>query len=298
MQAGVFQGDGQSQSGAAGGAGARGVGAPEAVEDAGGFAGFQSDTVVAYGDGDGAARGGQFDDDIAAFAVFDGVDDEVAQDAFEASGVGFGDDGLVVAGDEDAAAFVLGEWLGAFDDAADDVAQVDRFRFEGCGAGVEAADFEEVAEQGLEAVELVSEEFGGAGSDRVEVASGLVDDVGGHADGGERGAQLVGDVGDEAALHPGEVLQLLDLVLEVLRHLVERFAEAGDVVFAGDLHAFLEAAGGEAFGDARAMRTGVTTCRTTSQAMAPRRPTTKSPAVAMVVLTRVREASSWVKGKR
>ncbi len=47
-----------------------------------------------------------------------------------------------------------------------------------------------------------------------------------------------------------------------------------------------------------AIRTGVTTCRTTSQAMAPSRTTTKSPAVASVPLTRLRDFSSCVSGKR
>ena len=47
-----------------------------------------------------------------------------------------------------------------------------------------------------------------------------------------------------------------------------------------------------------AIRTGVTTCRTTSQAMAPSRTTTNSPAVASVPLTRLSDFSSWVSGKR
>ncbi|CAM5619742.1 hypothetical protein SGRI78S_02675 [Streptomyces griseus subsp. griseus] len=47
-----------------------------------------------------------------------------------------------------------------------------------------------------------------------------------------------------------------------------------------------------------AIRTGVTTCRTTNQAMAPSSTTTNSPAVARVVLTSVRDSSSCVSGKR
>ncbi len=47
-----------------------------------------------------------------------------------------------------------------------------------------------------------------------------------------------------------------------------------------------------------AIRTGVTTWRTTSQATAPSSTTTKRPAVARVPLTRLSDFSSWVSGKR
>lgn len=47
-----------------------------------------------------------------------------------------------------------------------------------------------------------------------------------------------------------------------------------------------------------AIRTGVTTCRTTSQAIAPSRITTNTPAVASVPVTNLSDSSSWVNGKR
>ncbi len=47
-----------------------------------------------------------------------------------------------------------------------------------------------------------------------------------------------------------------------------------------------------------AIRTGVTTCRTTSQAMAPSSTTTNTPAVASVVVTRLSDFASCEKGKR
>ncbi len=47
-----------------------------------------------------------------------------------------------------------------------------------------------------------------------------------------------------------------------------------------------------------AIRTGVTTWRTTSQAMPQSRTTTNSPAVTMVTLIRLRDSSSCVSGKR
>ncbi len=47
-----------------------------------------------------------------------------------------------------------------------------------------------------------------------------------------------------------------------------------------------------------AIRTGVTTWRTTNQAIAPSSATTNKPAVASVVVTRVSDFSSCVSGKR
>ncbi len=181
--------------------------------------------------------------------MLDGVDDQVAQHPLHAPRIGLGDHGLLVPDDLDGGALALGERLRAADHAPHHLAQVDRLRLQGGRARVEAADLQQVGEQRLEPVELVGEQFGGARGHRVEVLARLVDDVRGHPHGGQRGAQLVRHVRDEPALHPGQVLELADLELEVLRHLVEGLAEAGDVVLAGDLHAFLEAPRGQPFGD-------------------------------------------------
>ena len=69
--------------------------------------------------------------------------------------------------------------------------------------------------------------------------------VGGHPDRGQRGAQLVRHVRGEPALQPGHVLQPQDVALQVLRHLVERGGQRGQVVLAGDLHPLVEQAVGE-----------------------------------------------------
>lgn len=66
--------------------------------------------------------------------MFDGVDDEVAQDALDAAGVGFGDDGLLVAEDPYGRALAVGERGGAADDAPYDLAQVDGFGLQGGGS--------------------------------------------------------------------------------------------------------------------------------------------------------------------
>ena len=79
--------------------------------------------------------------------------------------------------------------------------------------------------------------------------AGVVQHVAGHPHGRQRGPQLVGDVGDEPALHPGELLELADLALQVGGHLVERRRQPGDVVLAGDVHPLLEPAGREPLGD-------------------------------------------------
>ena len=71
------------------------------------------------------------------------------------------------------------------------------------------------------------QQLGGARGRRVEAVAGVVQHVAGHPHGGQRRAQLVGDVGDEPALHPGQLLELADLALQVGRHLVERRGRAG-----------------------------------------------------------------------
>ena len=113
--------------------------------------------------------------------------------------------------DDDADAALVGERPGRVDDTADDVAEVDVLEVEDGGAGVEAADLEQVGEQRLEPVELGLQELGGAGGGRVERVAGVVQDVAGHPHRRQRRAQLVGDVGDEAALDAAELLELTDL---------------------------------------------------------------------------------------
>ena len=85
--------------------------------------------------------------------------------------------------------------------------------------------------------------------ERVEPVAGVVQHVAGHPHRGQRGAQLVGDVGDEPALHARQLLELADLLLQAGGHLVERRAQPGDVVVAAHVHALLEPAGREPLGD-------------------------------------------------
>ena len=75
-----------------------------------------------------------------------------------------------------------------------EVDQVDVVGLQDRCPGVEAADLEQVGEQGLEPVELGLQELGGPRGDRVELLAGVMEHVAGHPDRGERGAQLVGHV--------------------------------------------------------------------------------------------------------
>ena len=151
--------------------------------------------------------------------------------------------------DDHADVALLGERPGRVDDPVGDVDQVDVVGLEDGGAGVEPADLEQVGEQRLEPVELGLQQLGRARGHRVEAVAGVVQHVAGHPHGRERRAQLVGDVGDEAALHPAELLELADLALQVAGHLVERGRQPREVVLAGHLEPLLELAGGEPLGD-------------------------------------------------
>ena len=94
-------------------------------------------------------------------------------------------------------------------------------------AGVEAGDLQQVRQQRLEPLHLVVEQFRGALVDGVEVVAGVVKHLGRHPHGGQRGAELVGDVGDKPLLHLGQRGQLRDLLLEAGGHVVERGTRGG-----------------------------------------------------------------------
>ena len=116
--------------------------------------------------------------------------------------------------------------------------------------------------------------------------AGRVEHVGGHPDRGQRGAQLVADVGGEPPLQRAELLQLADLLLDAARHLVVGLAEAGQLVLALHGHALVEVAVGEPLGDLRGRRTGRTTCRVTRLAMPASSSSSTSPPTISVLCTR------------
>ena len=106
---------------------------------------------------------------------------------------------------------VVGEVTDVAQRALHDGAQIDGFDRQLGDAGVVAGDLQQVVEQRLEPVELVDHQLGRAAQRRVELVAVVVDQVGGHPHGGQRGAQLVADVGGEAALQVSELLELGDL---------------------------------------------------------------------------------------
>ena len=83
----VFPGNGQPQTSATGMAFAGGVGAPEAVKHQVFLPGLQPHAVVNNSDGHGVVSSSKGHFHGVAFAVVDGVRDEVAHDAFDAAGV-------------------------------------------------------------------------------------------------------------------------------------------------------------------------------------------------------------------
>ena len=192
--------------------------------------------------------------------MVDRVGDQVAHDALDPADVGLGQARVVGGADHDPHVALLGERAGRLDDPAGDVDEVDVVELEDGRARVEAADLQQVGEQGLEPVELGLQQLRGPGGGGVELVAGVVQHVAGHPHRRERRPQLVGDVGDEPALHPAELLQLADLALQARGHLVERRRQASKVVLAGDPQPLVSRPAASRSATRRASRTGVTTC--------------------------------------
>ena len=249
VEVGVLQGDGQPQPGASQGASARGLGPVEAVEDLGHDVGAHTHPVVTYPQGDGVGGGGHGDVDDAALGVLNGVGDQVAHDPLHAGDVHLGGGGLVAQVEVD-----LGPRGGDVDldgrqDPPDHLTQVLLADPQLHPARVDPGDLQQVGQHGLEAVHLVVEQLGRAPRQGVlDLGARGVELVGGHTDGGQGGAQLVGDVGDEQALHGGQGGVALDLGLEGGGHGVEGGGQPRQLVLAADLNALRERARGQALG--------------------------------------------------
>ena len=220
----------------------RGVGPPEAVEHHGHVGGGEAHSVVAHRDRHRVVVGTQQDHDRPSLAVLDRVDDQVAKDPLDPSPVDLGQCPAGGCVDAQLAAAPVGERLHRLDHVLGDADDVGRLGVEDRRPGVVAADLEQVAQQGLEAVQLGLQDLRAALDGRVEADPRLVQHVGRHPDRGERGPQLVRHVGDEASLHPGEVLQLADLALQTGGHPVEGRRQPSKVVLPADPHPLLEPA--------------------------------------------------------
>ena len=190
--------------------------------------------------------------------------DQVAHDALDPPHVGLGQARWSGASTSTCTTLV-GQRPGRVDDAVRDVDEVVVVELEDGGPGVEAADLDRSASRVSKRSSSVCSSFGGPRRRRVELCARVVEDVAGHPHGRQRRPQLVGDVGDEPALHPAELLELADLALQVARHLVERRREPRQVVLAGHLEPLLQLAGREPLRHLARHPDRVTTWRVTSQ---------------------------------
>ena len=197
--------DGEAQAGASHGAGVGCVYLVEALEDAFELVGGDAAALVADLDlgfvGVDAARA-QVDLGVG-WRELDCVGDEVGEGLEDAVGIGPDYDALGVEGDAELG--FRGSGLLEAGGAAEEVVGGAHGVVELGFAGADAFEFEDVVDEAHEAVgvaggdaEHLLDLFGA----RVEGASG--DEAEGGAERGERGAQLVGDGGDELVLHAVE----------------------------------------------------------------------------------------------
>ena len=138
--------------------------------------------------------------------------------------------------------------LGGLNDGVDHLGEVDLLQPELDVAGVDAGDVQQVGEHGLEAVHRAGQDLDAAQGEGIgDLLARVLDLLRGQADRGQRGAQLVGDVGDEEALHLGQGLQALDLVLQRGRHVVEGPGQGGYLVLPLDAQPLGQQPGGQPF---------------------------------------------------
>ncbi len=219
--------DGEAEAGAALLAGVGGLNLLEAVED--GVELFVGDAAAFVGDLEENGVGGGFGEDAdggGGGGELDGVGEEIGEDLEDAVGVAVEEEGLGGGGlgrGEGGEFEVNGVGVGhaghGLDGLLGELAEGATADLEGSAAGLHALEVEDVVDEADEAV--------GVGDGDAEEVLGLgvyvADDAGGEqtegsADAGERGAQLVGDGGDELILERVELGALgeLNLVLILL----------------------------------------------------------------------------------
>src|SRR5262245_34188393 len=159
VQVRSLQGDGQPESGAAGGPSPRGIGSPEPVEYQRGLAWLEADAIVAHRNRHCLVVRRHPDHDVAAIAVLNGVDDEVAQNALDPSRIHLGDAGHLWPDEPKRSAAALSQRLGALDHLGSDLTQVHLLGLEDRSTCIESTDLQQIGEQCLEPVELGLEKF-------------------------------------------------------------------------------------------------------------------------------------------
>ena len=226
--------DGEAEAGAALLAGVGGLDLLEAVEDGvelvGGDAAAFVDDLEEDGvggglgvDADGGGDGGELD----------GVGEEIGEDLEDAVGVAVEEEGFGIGGLGDGGGLereVDGVGVGhgghGVDGLLGEIAEGAAADLEGGAAGLHALEVEDVVDEADEAVGVGdgdAEEVEGLGVDVADDAGG--EQAEGSANAGERGAQLVGDGGDELVLEGVE----LGALGELERVLVVLFARLGEL---------------------------------------------------------------------
>ena len=297
VQPRVFDADRQAEPGSTGAPHPRRVRPPEPAEHQLLLARPQPDAVVADGDRDGVFVVAHPDPHRLVLGVVDRVRDQVAQNPLDPAGIDLGDDVLVRHVDDHLDPRVLGQMTDIAQRAVDGGPQIDCLDRQFGDTRVVAGDFQQVAEQRLEPVELVDHQLGGPSQRRVEVFTVVVDQVGGHPHGGQRRAQFVADVRGEPALQVAEFLELGDLAGQAFGHVVERHRQPGHVVFAVDRHSLGQVPVGESLGGPRSRPNRTTTCRVTIQAIPASSTINTRPPVAIVPRTSAIVLCSLPSGK-
>ena len=192
--------------------------------------GPQPDATVADDEGEGIVVGAKAKQNRLPLTVVDGIGQEISQDAFDAARIDICHDGLVGHVHDQFGAGFAGEMANCGNGRSRTHTHVELFGCEFRDTGVVAGDFEEVRQKPLEPVQLGDKQFRRPTQHRVEVLAAVVDQVGGHADRGQRCAEFMADIGGEAFLETAELLQLGDLFGQTLGHLVEGHGQARHVV--------------------------------------------------------------------
>ena len=245
VQLGVLARNSQAQAGAAGVAFAGGIRTPEAVEHQLLLAGLEPHSPVSDGDGHGIFAFHQGQGDGVALGVVDRVSQQVAHDALNATRIAHHGNRVIRYIEFHGHVEFFGQVARLRPGGLDGTAGVHGGGGEFGYASVVTRNLQQVCEQCLEAIQLADHQLGRAACVRFQAVLIIRDHVRSHAHRGQRGAQLMGDVGCELPLQITIFLQLVNLAGEFVGHVVERQRQARHLIFAFDGHALTQVAGGE-----------------------------------------------------
>jgi len=206
-------GDAEAEAGAAGFAGAGGIHAVEAFEDAFGIGEGNADAGVGYGDDGFARSGGGGDGDVAAGrSVLDSIVEEILQHVVEQGGITAHGGKLRRDGDLQSDFLAVGfeeRGLGA---RFDELEQADGGKFDFHFSGFDAGEFEEIVGEAGETHGVIANDF-----EEAAIVFGIVESAGEESfgktlDGGERRLEFVGDVGDKILADALEAAEFGDVM--------------------------------------------------------------------------------------